>query len=65
MVVVVVEVVVVVNGKVRNPAEVTPEEEKQNERKRVNVFKVIENGTAVFVPAPKGLVTVLCFFLLS
>lgn len=65
MVVVVVEVVVVVNGKVRNPAEVTPEEEKQNERKRVNVFKVIENGTAVFVSAPKGLVTVLCFFLLS
>lgn len=33
---VVVEVVVVVNGKVRNPAEVTPEVEKQNERKRVN-----------------------------
>lgn len=33
---VVVEVVVVVNGKVRNPAEVTPEEEKQNERKGVN-----------------------------
>lgn len=62
---VVVEVVVVVNGKVRNPAEVTPEEKKQNERKRVNdeQFLKLLKMAGCFCVCTKGFGYCVMFFL--